>query len=319
MTKEQYISVIIPFHNVEQYIEKCAISLLEQTYPYIEYVFINDCSTDSSLIILTKTINRYPKRKYQVKILSNSENKGTAYTRNLGLSIASGYYIGWVDADDWIDSNMYEILLKNMIYHNADLVWCDYFHEYFDTSHKVSASLQQENKIQFLQKYLITSQTFLWNTLAQKDLYKSNKISFCNGCNMWEDYNVSTKLHYFARKSLHIDQALYHYQQTNQKSLCKTMNYESNISQLENALELYNFFSDKNLFHEIKRQLLYRVLLAKQFYLYNDKDITKYVSICPECSRYILSCPFYGFKAKLVEWLAVKLHSIILRLADTHI
>ena len=93
------ISIIVPIYNVEQYIERCARSLFEQTYDDIEYVFVDDCSPDNSLNILYEVLNDYPHRISNVKIIRHIENKGLTAARNSGLEVATGDYIAHCDSD----------------------------------------------------------------------------------------------------------------------------------------------------------------------------------------------------------------------------
>ena len=119
--KEPKLSVIVSVYNTEKYIEKCLDSLLNQTYKNIEIVVINDCSTDNSLRILKK----YAKKYDNIKLLENKENKGLSYSRNIGLDNASGDYIGYIDSDDYIDSDYYEKMMKAIIKEKSDIVITD--------------------------------------------------------------------------------------------------------------------------------------------------------------------------------------------------
>lgn len=307
-------------YNVEKYIEKCASSLLEQTLDDIEYIFVDDCSTDGTINRLEHVIQSYPARIHQVKILKKLVNMGSAATRNAGLSQANGMYIGWVDADDWIENSMYASLYNVAIKTKADIVWCNYSLECEDKSLAVSTFIESKNKPVFLQKYFNFQMTPLWNTLIKKDLYFGNEIAFLDGCDMWEDYNVTTKLYYFSQKSVHSDIILYHYRQTNTNSMCNSRpNHKINIAKLKNASDVLDFFSNKDIFPYVRKQLYHRILSAKQFFLYIEKDIQSYVSICPKSNHYILSNSFYGLKAKGIEWLSVKLYLLIIRLSNISI
>lgn len=116
------VSVLIPVYNAEAYIESCVRSLFEQSLEDIEYIFVNDCTSDKSLDILNEIMDEYPARKEQVKVISHSCNKGVASTRNTGLLYAQGEYIGWVDSDDWVEKNMFEILYLMAKQADADIV-----------------------------------------------------------------------------------------------------------------------------------------------------------------------------------------------------
>ena len=87
------VSVIVPIYGVERYISRCAYSLMEQTYSNVEYVFVNDCTKDSSMEILNNVIAEFPSRTQQCRILDHIENKGLAAARNTGINVASGDFI----------------------------------------------------------------------------------------------------------------------------------------------------------------------------------------------------------------------------------
>ena len=99
------ISVIIPVYNVEKYLEQCLDSVVNQSYKNLEIICINDYSEDNSLEIL----NCYAKNDNRIIILNNTKNIGLGYTRNMGLNYANGDFIHFLDADDWIELNTYEI------------------------------------------------------------------------------------------------------------------------------------------------------------------------------------------------------------------
>ena len=99
------ISVIVPVYNVKNYLEKCLDSIINQTYKNLEIILINDGSTDESLDICYM----YEKKDKRIKVY-NQENHGLSYTRNRGIELARGKYIGFVDSDDVISPFMYEFL-----------------------------------------------------------------------------------------------------------------------------------------------------------------------------------------------------------------
>lgn len=113
------ISVIIPCYNVEKFVEKSITSIINQTYDNIEIIVIDDKSTDNTYEILKQFKSKFQDR---IILLQNEENKGLAYTRNHGVSKATGEYIGFIDSDDYVDENYYESLVRKLISENADLV-----------------------------------------------------------------------------------------------------------------------------------------------------------------------------------------------------
>ena len=112
------ISVIVPIYNVEEYLEKCLDSLVNQTLKDIEIILINDGSPDNSEAIVKKYL-----KKYKEKIIYHKkENEGQGIARNYGIKLAKGEFISFVDSDDYIDLTMLEKLYNKAIKENSDIV-----------------------------------------------------------------------------------------------------------------------------------------------------------------------------------------------------
>ena len=114
------ISIIIPVYNTEKYLDACIDSLVNQTFKDCEFIFINDGSIDSSSEILNKLASKDTR-----VIVINQDNQGVSIARNNGLKIARGKYIGFVDADDWVENDMYQILYDEIEFSYTDLVMCN--------------------------------------------------------------------------------------------------------------------------------------------------------------------------------------------------
>lgn len=114
------VSVIIPFNNVENYIEECLNSVLSQTLDDIEIILINDASTDRTLEI----VEGYLQKDSRIKLININERKGQGFARNRGIEIATGEYIGFVDSDDFIEPNMFECLYNSAKTNNTDISMC---------------------------------------------------------------------------------------------------------------------------------------------------------------------------------------------------
>lgn len=106
---EEKISIIVPVYNVEKYLDNCIRHILNQTYSNLEVILVDDGSTDSS----GRICDRYAERDARVHVV-HKENGGSSSARNLGLELATGDYIGFLDADDYPDENMYEVLYGTM-------------------------------------------------------------------------------------------------------------------------------------------------------------------------------------------------------------
>lgn len=118
------ISIIIPVYNVKEYLEKCLYSVCGQTYKNLEIIVVDDGSTDGS----GEMCDMFAETDSRIKVI-HQVNKGQSCARNEGLTIARGEYIGFVDSDDWIDSDMYEFLYHLLVDNDADISVCAHYIE----------------------------------------------------------------------------------------------------------------------------------------------------------------------------------------------
>lgn len=119
MVAQPKVSVIIPVYNLEKYLRRCLDSVINQSLSEIEVICINDGSTDSSLDIL----RNYENRDRRIRVI-NKENEGQGIARNIGINLAAGEYIGFVDGDDWIDPEMYETMYSIAKKNDLDMQIC---------------------------------------------------------------------------------------------------------------------------------------------------------------------------------------------------
>lgn len=118
---EVWVSIIVPAYNIEQYIERSLRSICEQTYRNLEIIVVDDGSTDKT----GKIIDEVAAKDSRI-IPIHKKNAGVSAARNTGLAIAKGEYIGFVDGDDVVDKDMYELLVRNAIKYDADISHCGY-------------------------------------------------------------------------------------------------------------------------------------------------------------------------------------------------
>lgn len=116
----QLISVIIPVYNAEPYLERCIDSVINQTYTSLEIILVEDASTDLS----RKICQEYANKEERIKLILHDKNQGQSAARNHGLDICTGAFIGFVDADDYVENDFYEVLLSSMIKDDLDIVEC---------------------------------------------------------------------------------------------------------------------------------------------------------------------------------------------------
>lgn len=139
MGEDNIISIIIPAYNACDYIRNCLDSVINQTYKKLEIIVINDGSTDDT----DRIIEEYQKKDSRI-ILISSANKGVSHARNLGLKKASGDYIAFVDADDWIEPDMYCRMMKQIIVDETDMCICGY-KKYVDGKYKYNLKKGEKN------------------------------------------------------------------------------------------------------------------------------------------------------------------------------
>ena len=119
MDKGVKISVIVPVYNVEKYLNATIESIVNQTYKNLELILVDDGSTDSS----PKICDNWAEKDSRIKVIHKT-NGGVSSARNAGLNIAAGDYIAFVDGDDYIDPDMYEVMLSHIIQYDADAASC---------------------------------------------------------------------------------------------------------------------------------------------------------------------------------------------------
>ena len=194
------VSVIVPAFNAEQYIEKCAMSILNQTLRDIEVIFIDDGSTDKTGEILDKIGRAYSRMR-----VIHQENRGLYATRRIGIELATGEYIGWVDADDFVASNMFEKLYITAIENNSELVYCDYsfYPEKIKTKEKWFRPYEGKCDVDFVER---NNQP--WNKLVKRELLENLGIGqMFETC--FDEAYIKVLIH--ARNPVSIDEKLYFY------------------------------------------------------------------------------------------------------------
>lgn len=236
------VSILIPIFNVSEYIERCAVSLFEQSFNDIEFVFVNDATPDDSIEKLQLVITHYPERKEQILIIHHEKNRGTASTKNTALEAASGNYIAFVDSDDYIEPDMIERMHQKAVDSDADIVVSDIILEYSVKSIISKEILSENPSDHFLD--MIRNQkvnAFLCNKLIKRCLYLHPECRVPLGINYFEDRYVMTRLFFFTTKIVKLDGAFYHYTQYNTNAITKNkgrMHFE-NVVQFWTDLETF--------------------------------------------------------------------------------
>lgn len=228
------VSVIIPVFGVEQYIERCARSLFEQTLDDMEFIFVDDCTKDNSIRVLEKVLQDYPLRIKQVKIVHHQTNRGLSRARETGVSLAASEYIAHCDSDDWVEPDMYRILYKKIKEGGYDIVKCSYFKSFPNKEVIYNVYCDKCNYTHDdIMKYLLSWKGWnsIWTLLVKSDIYKG--VEFTDFA-MLEDFFVVTQLLTKSHKIGIVNKPFYHYFQ-NPQSICGNINEEAVIKRADQA------------------------------------------------------------------------------------
>ena len=240
------VSVIVPIFGVEQFIERCAVSLFEQTLDQIEYIFVNDCTQDRSMDILNSIISKYPHRKSAIKIIQHNTNMGLAIARQSGLKFATGEYITHCDSDDWVEKDAYNNMYLKACESKSDVVICDYSLTDGCNFKKINGCENTIRSSLLTNMMLGRTSWAVWNKIVKKEIYQSNTIIFPNKA-MGDDMLLTIQLIWHSKTFAYLPQSLYNYYINNNSTTLKR-SPESAINrytqQLDNIKRLSSFFEN---------------------------------------------------------------------------
>lgn len=267
------ISIIVPVYNVEEYLENCIDSILNQTFKDFELILVNDGSTDNSLDIC----KRYKNIDDRICII-DKKNGGLSSARNAGLDIAKGEYIGFVDSDDYIHPQMYDMLYREIIKNNAQISLCD-FEKVFKYNDNLSNCQEEKDilveclsNIQSLERMIQKNGVVFivaWNKLYKKELF--NKLRYKEGA-IHEDEFIAHKIIDCTKKLVYINKSLYFYRQR-EGSITNNIVKTTRIDYLLALSDRIRFLDKKGM-----KQVQYRyedIYLCEIFRLYPKFDKKK--------------------------------------------
>lgn len=253
------ISVIVPAYQAEKTLDRCLKSIVSQSYHNYELLIINDGSTDRTAEICENYANMYSHIRYY-----SQENIGISETRQKAVSLARGKYIQFVDADDWADSHMLQVLSDKVKEYEYDIIISDFI---IETKHK-SLYKKQEPSALYSRALIadISSPRLagvMWNKLIKKDLF--DNVSFPNGIHYCEDWIVCFHLFERTNNVFYLNKAFYHYDiVTNPNSLVRKLNSESFIARMDyiNYLKAisFNIIYHKEYDSQVASNLYYAII-----------------------------------------------------------
>lgn len=280
------ISIIIPTYNVARYIDRCLESVCNQTYKNIEIICIDDGSTDDTLA----HIEKYTYLDNRIILIEN-EHIGVAAVRNKGLKIATGEYLGFVDADDYIDLKMYETLYSTMIKEEVDLTICGYERKYESFNHRKESDLFYDKKFSFPPgKSTINNETVsyfmitLWSKLYKNSIIQENNVSFANNL-IFEDWVFYWEYLVNAKNLFFLEDIMYFYTQR-EKSIMSSI-YENPSGGTADTLDymltaevIYDNLLKSNHFNQYEKAFwkCYSLIYENAYYFIKEEkkeDVTK--------------------------------------------
>lgn len=316
------ISIIIPCYNVENYIGRCLDSLLAQTIgrEHIELICVNDASADDTLSILLHYEKLYPD---VIIVIRFDENRGQGAARNAALSYASGAYIGYVDADDFVKPDMLEKLYDALVDYDCDFVECRW--ETID-----DAGMRQgwgkvgkpglmdlniyENRVEYIKVSL--GMTAVWNKLYKKSFIIDNEIFFPEGLR-YEDFFFCFLVYLYAGKYFRVDEALYYYY-VNNTGTVRNRKAEYQFDKIDVMLFFWDVCKERELDKKFPDEVEW--FFIEKFYVYMLWEVFTYF---PERSwvyykelKAVLTELVPNYKEnKYIDWEQSNFDCIMLRLA----
>lgn len=208
--KRPKVSVCMPIYNGEKYIEKCVCTLFSQTLDDMEYVFVNDCTPDASMDIVTKVLEQFPHRKSQVKIINHDSNQGIAISNRDALLATTGEYVITCDDDDWVEPEMYEKLYNLAKQKDADIACCDYYKEYSDERRERAISHYEGTWDERVRSWIeLEYKAYSWVTMVRGDIYRHQVKYAAQG--YAEDCVRACQVQYLSKRYVYLAEPMYHY------------------------------------------------------------------------------------------------------------
>ncbi|WP_087093694.1 glycosyltransferase family 2 protein [Elizabethkingia anophelis] len=312
------VSVIIPVYNAEKTLYKSIDSLINQSYPHLELIFINDCSQDNTLNILYQYEKKIVdnSKGLVIKIISHEENKGVAAARNTGLQNATGELIYYVDADDFIDEGAIELLVEKQQENDADMVGCSWYLSFNQNKRRMNQPPFNDS-LEAIQQMLNGKMRWnLWLFMVKRSLYEDYNIRFIPGMNMGEDLLVIMKLFVHANKVAFVKDALYHYGQSNEDSLTKTYSEKHRREVTANLYEVEKYLHKSSFFKSIGDGISFLKLNIKLPLLISDnkENYECWRNWFPEANKFIMKNKDLPLRTRILQWLALRKQYWILKL-----
>ncbi len=277
------ISVIIPVYNTEMYLRQCIESVINQTHTNLEIILIDDGSTDAS----SEICDEYAMGDNRITV-SHQKNRGESATRNEGLKRATGQFVAFVDCDDWIEPQMYEMLLNEFKSHEVDLVASSWSSDTDEESQPIFNNEIVPENIAFsrddLMYYIYKRDSFrsfayMWNKLYKRTLFFNSEgemLMFDESLKLGGDVLMLGQLALNVRSALFLNQVYYHYRQRGDSG-CHSENISKRKDWLTAYIKLIDCFKHNNIKNDIimyvERFLVYHCILLAEICIKQRDEI----------------------------------------------
>lgn len=250
------VSVIVPVYNVEKYLPKCLHTLANQTLQDIEIIVVNDGTRDNSQAVIDSFVSKYPNIISLVK-----ENGGLSDARNYGIPYAKGEYIGFVDSDDYVDENMYELLYHKAKQRDYDIVECD-LHHVFENG-VIDSEIGE--RITDSKELLMRGRSVVWNKIYRRQWLLDTKVQFPKGY-IYEDVEFFSKLVPHIHSYAYVDAvSIYYVQRGNSLNNKQTLKTLQILDVLQHIRKYYQEISVYDEYKDALEFLYARIILCSSF------------------------------------------------------
>ena len=298
------ITVITPVYNVRSFIRRCAESLFSQTYTNVEYLFIDDASTDGSIDILNDVIAKYPEKN--ITVIHHPENRGLPSSRKTGYEAATGRYIFNCDGDDWVEPTLLEKMYSAVVSQDIDYAYCDFYLSYKQSERYMKCPAFSTPDEALRKGYLSGLAKYnVWNKLIKRELYEGVvfPVDHKKGGEDLIMLGVLSK----AKSIAYVPEALYHYVKINTSAISEAFSQQRLIDIRYNADAAIKVLRDTYPM-DLEREIAFFKLNVKLPFIITDDPVRYEVwrEWYPEANDYIWDNDCQSFKNKIVQWLAAK-------------
>lgn len=320
------LSVIFPVYNVGKYLEKCLSSISEWPANYVEYLFIDDGSTDNG----AKIINKFSKNDKRIKYYKK-KNGGCASARQFGLEKANGRYVGFIDPDDYIDPTMYHKLFSRAMEGSYDISYCGY-NELYEKTGTIQCiedvlgwpyDIGTDDK-EFIDRLIKDRRVAIWRGIYRKDMIDNNNIHFYTDIRRFDDLPFKVETLAVANSVVCIPEYLYYYRMSRPgqdvsadderlyvhfpifKYLDEFMNKKGKQTQIE-YLQIVKISTHQWALEKIKKEYVKHYVNEARKDLLSNMPLNEGKLIIKKYStkrNYYLSLAIYYNLPRIAKWLA---------------